>query len=72
MKGGTPNNGSTRRGSRSRGKDPSTMGLPANVVEAVRDAAALDPASTEGQFFAAMYESVYGTGAADRNLVLGN
>ena len=55
-----------------RGNDPADMGLPADVVQSARDAPALDPASARGRFTAAMYESVYGTGSAARNAVLGN
>ena len=54
-----------------RGEDPSNMGLPQSVIDAARAAPPIDPESQEGRFVAAMYESVYGAGGADRNDVLG-
>ena len=53
------------------GQDPADIGLPQNVLDAAAAAPRLDPKSTEGKFFGAMYESVYGAGGADRNETLG-
>lgn len=55
-----------------RGGDPADLGITSANAQAARDAPALDLDSERGRFATAMFESVYGTGAQDRNAVLSN
>lgn len=56
-----------------RGNDPlTTMGVDPQVATAARAAPRLDPDSARGKFADAMFESVYGAGAAERNAILGD
>ncbi len=48
-----------------------TMSIPMSIATAAT-ASPLSPTSAQGRYVNAMYQSVYGSGAADRNTVLGN
>ena len=53
------------------GRPAADLGMPRGVIRAAREAGGIDLDTARGRFANAMYESVYGAGAAHRNATLG-